>query len=80
MVQVCDALSAFTKQWKRKFAGGSKAATVVCVGDLGQDSLEGAQVEREALKPVEIMDVLGVRLERLLTLKPLWRHASCQTY
>ena len=68
--KVCNALGAFAQLWRHRFAGGSKAASVMLVGD-NQSTLPPITVDGHEVNICQVSDILGIRVDKQLSFQPL---------
>ena len=68
LFRVCRSMSHFAFLWHHRFAGGSKAASVLCVGDTWPEGLPLPVLDGQQVRIVDRLDVLGILLDRELTL------------
>ena len=69
--EVNGALSDYCELWRHRFQGGAKRPTVLAIGSTLQANLDAGTICGEAPSFVDCMDVLGIPLDRGLTMQPL---------
>ena len=71
LFKVCRSMSSFAVLWHHRFAGGKKAASLLCVGEAWPAELPLPTLDGEAVKVVNQLDILGTPLEADLSLHSL---------